>query len=277
MDAKTVISRLAPTPSGYLHLGNALNFLLTWEFVRRHGGKLILRIDDGDSTRSRPQYVEDIFHTLEWLGLDWDLGPSGPDDFYANHSQHAQAEKYFAAIASLARTYNCGCSRKSIRKTFGDTIYGGSCRDKGMPFVKGRTAKRLIVDRPVREAGSTIDLALTMGDFVLWTKDNTPAYQLVSLVEDETNRVTHIFRGEDLYSSTLAQRYLAEELGYDHFLRAHTYHHELIHDADGRKLSKSAGAASLKDIRESGADASYVLELLAPYLAQFRHTISGLS
>lgn len=273
MAQKTVISRLAPTPSGYLHLGNALNFIITSEFVRQRDGKLILRIDDGDSTRSRPQYVEDIFRTLEWLGLTWDIGPNGPDDFYANYSQYTQSEKYFAAIAPLERTYSCTCSRKIIRKTFGSTIYRGSCRNKRIPFVKGQTAKRIIVDRPVRDAGVAFDLAHAMGDFVLWTRDNTPAYQLVSLVEDETHAVTHIFRGEDLHTSTLAQKYLAEEFGYEQFLHAHVYHHELIYGPDAIKLTKSAGAASLKDIRESGADKSYVFDLLRPYLIRFRGNI----
>lgn len=270
MVLQTVISRLAPTPSGYLHLGNALNFLITWEFVRRHNGKLILRIDDCDNTRTRPHFVEDIFRTLEWLGLDWDIGPTGPDDFYARYSQKKQSGKYFAAVASLARTYNCSCSRKIIYKTFGSPVYGGSCRDKMIPFIQGQTAKRLIVDKPVIADGAEFDLARTMGDFVLWTRDDTPAYQLVSLVEDETHGVTHIFRGEDLHTSTLAQKYLAEELGYASFLLAQVFHHELIYDPAGTKLTKSAGSASLKEIRESGIDKSYVLELLHPYLKRFR-------
>jgi len=184
-----VISRLAPTPSGYLHLGNALNFLITWHFVRRRQGTLILRIDDADSTRTRPQYIEDIFRTLEWLGLDWDLGPSGPDDFQARYSQRAQKEKYWQAIGELARAYNCDCSRKTIRAKFGSTAYGGSCRNRELPFVPGTTARRIVVDRPLPENGRPVDLGQTVGDFVLWTRDDTPAYQLVSLVEDESHQV----------------------------------------------------------------------------------------
>ena len=82
MEKLVVVSRIAPTPSGFLHLGNAFNFLLTSKFVRARKGTLILRIDDADSTRSRPEYIEDIFRSLEWLGIEWDRGPSGPDDFY---------------------------------------------------------------------------------------------------------------------------------------------------------------------------------------------------
>lgn len=261
-----VISRLAPTPSGFLHLGNALNFLITREFVRRHRGKLILRIDDADSTRARPQYVEDIFRTLEWLGIDWDIGPSGPDDFYARYSQCAQREKYLAAIEGQDRVYNCDCSRKTLRKTFGSTVYGGSCRNRGLQFVKGRTARRIIVDRPMHANGGDVDLQRAIGDFVLWTRDDTPAYQLVSLVEDETRNVTHIFRGEDLLTSTCAQRYLAEELGYATFLQAEVVHHELIYDSGGNKLAKSKGATSLAALRASGVDRDTVLAMLRPCL-----------
>ncbi len=277
MTLPAVISRLAPTPSGYLHLGNALNFLVTWEFVRKHNGRLILRIDDADSTRARPEYVEDVFRTLEWLGIDWDLGPSGPDDFARHYSQSAQTEKYFAAIEGLERVYSCGCSRKEIRKSFGSTIYGGSCRERRLPFVRGRTAKRIIVDRSARDSCESFDLGRMMGDFVLWTRDDTPAYQLVSLVEDEAHGVTHIFRGEDLLSSTHAQKYLAEELGCPSFLRARVFHHELLYDTAGCKLAKSAGAASLKELRESGQGIEAVLDMLRPHLERAREEFSGSS
>ena len=79
-------SRIAPTPSGFLHLGNALNFIFTWLVVRKNQGKLHLRIDDIDALRFRPEYLQDIFYALEWLGLDWDSGPSGPEDFLSHHS-----------------------------------------------------------------------------------------------------------------------------------------------------------------------------------------------
>jgi glutamyl/glutaminyl-tRNA synthetase len=264
-----VISRLAPTPSGYLHLGNALNLLITWHFVRSHQGKLILRIDDADSTRTRPQYVEDIFKTLEWLGIDWDMGPSGPDDFFAHHSQRARKEKYWAAIEGLSRVYNCDCSRKLIRQTFGSTVYGGSCRGKHLPFAKGRTAKRIMVNRPPSANTMACDLGRTMGDFVIWTRDDTAAYQLVSLVEDEGHHVTHIFRGEDLLTSTCAQKYLAEELGCTRFLQAEIMHHELIRDARGVKLAKSQGSTSLTALRQAGLGRDTVVKMLRPYLERF--------
>lgn len=264
-----VISRLAPTPSGYLHLGNALNFLITWHFVRMRQGKLILRIDDADSTRTRPQYIEDIFRTLEWLSLDWDDGPSGPDDFQARYSQRAQREKYWAAIVNLDRAYNCDCSRRTIRAKFGSTVYGGSCRNRKLPFIAGKTARRIVVDRPLLENGRPVDLGQTIGDFVLWTRDDTPAYQLVSLVEDESHQVTHIFRGEDLLTSTRAQKYLAQELGFSRFLQVEVMHHQLIMDSQGSKLAKSQGSTSLTALRQAGIDKCTVIEMLHPYLARF--------
>ena len=273
MSEQQVISRIAPTPSGSLHLGNALNFLITWEYVRHHRGRLLLRIDDGDATRSRPQFIEDIFRTLEWLGIDWDDGPGGPGDFHARFSQTAKKEHYFSVIRGLQRAYNCDCSRKLICKTFGSPIYGGSCREKQQSFRRKQTAIRLIVDRSIEEGGASHDLASLMGDFVLWTRDDTPAYQLVSLVEDVSWGITHIFRGEDLYTSTLAQKYLARELGYTGFLGAMFHHHPLLYGPDGSKLAKSAGASSLKVIRESGRHADFILRRLDPYLHTLRQRL----
>jgi glutamyl-tRNA synthetase len=113
------------------------------------------------------------------------------------------------------------------------------------------------------------DLGRTMGDFVIWTRDDTPAYQLVSLVEDESHHVTHIFRGEDLLTSTCAQKYLAEELGCTSFLQAEIMHHELIRDARGVKLAKSQGSTSLTALRQAGLGRDTVVEMLRPYLERF--------
>ncbi|MFV0439076.1 MAG: glutamate--tRNA ligase family protein [Desulfopila sp.] len=271
MNEENVVSRIAPTPSGYLHLGNALNCMITWEFVRKHKGRLVLRIDDADATRARKAFVEDIFRSLDWLGIDWDIGPSGVDDFYAHYSQNRKKEKYFAVMEQIERTYSCECSRKAIRQAFGDGVYGGSCRYRQIPFVRGRTARRLIVDRPIEAYGAAVDLGPVMGDFVLWTRDDTPAYQLVSLVEDEEAAITHIFRGMDLTSSTVAQLYLARELGYSEFPRARVFHHELLYGPDGKKLAKSRGATSIKDIRESGKGRQYVDDILRLYLERLDH------
>src|SRR5580704_15637290 len=94
-------SRIAPTPSGYLHIGNALNFVMTWLWVRKEGGQLRLRIDDSDTTRSKPEFIEDIFRTLDWLGMDWDEGPQTPDEQQRIYSQALRAERYAEVTRTL--------------------------------------------------------------------------------------------------------------------------------------------------------------------------------
>ena len=112
---ESIVSRLAPTPSGYLHLGNAFSFILTWLLVRRLGGKLHLRIDDLDAPRLNQDCLEDIFIQLEWLGLDYDNGPQGPDDHLRRFSQSLRLEEYMSALEEIRESgmlYACSCSRK---------------------------------------------------------------------------------------------------------------------------------------------------------------------
>ena len=131
------ISRLAPTPSGYLHFGNAFNFLLTYLLINFHDGVLYLRIDDLDGPRVDPKSVEDIFIQLEWLGIDYHFGPSGPDDFYSNFSQQLRKDSYFNAIEILQKegALVCmKCSRSKIRNSSSSKIYPRTCRNKESKF-----------------------------------------------------------------------------------------------------------------------------------------------
>jgi len=250
--SKTIRSRLAPTPSGYLHIGNAVNFLITWLLVRTAGGVLRLRIDDADSTRSRPEFVEDIFAQLDWLGIGWDEGPGGPDDFYHRHSQLLKIERYRVLLEELcgsAHLFACGCSRSEI----GGGLYPGTCRASQLAPLPGQ-AVRIHVPEPteVRVNGAVVPLCRTMGDFVLWRKDGQPAYQLASLADDIDERINLIVRGEDLLESTAAQLFLAERLGAGNFLTTTFRHHALVTGGTGGKLSKSDNALSLKAMREKG-------------------------
>ena len=120
-------SRFAPTPSGYLHIGNGFNFVLTWLHARTRGGNILLRIDDLDKGRVRPEYVEDVFRTLDWLGLDWDEGPFGPSDLERKWSQHLRLDRYRSAIDELAFreiAFACALSRVQIIQSGG---YPGVC------------------------------------------------------------------------------------------------------------------------------------------------------
>lgn len=265
------VSRLAPTPSGFLHLGNAVNFLITWAIVRSLKGVLHLRIDDMDGIRFRDDVLEDIFACLDWLGLDWDEGPSGPEAFHSGFSLQSRKADYRGQLKSLeekGQVFACGCSRAEIRKRSADGLYPGTCRAAGISFVPGRHALRLRVADEARIDihGRQIDLGRTFGDFVVWRKDDQPSYHLASLLEDEAAGMTLIVRGEDLLPSTAAQLYLARCFGFTAFPSALFLHHGLIMGTDGEKLSKSRGAYALKDIRESGQGPEGAVKTAAAFL-----------
>lgn len=253
---KIIRSRLAPTPSGYLHLGNAVNFIRTWLLVRKLGGRLKLRIDDLDCDRCRPEYIEDIFRQLDWLGLDWDEGPAGPDDFVRRHSQRLRLDRYREELENLlvrAPVFACTCSRKQIREHSTTGLYPGTCRGE-RPRPAAPHALRVAVEPGtlVRVDNREVELAQVMGDFLIWRRDGLPAYQLASLVDDLDDRTNLIVRGQDLLASTAAQIFLAEKLGKTEFSRVAFHHHPLLSGVDGRKLSKSDDALSLTALRSQG-------------------------
>lgn len=255
-------TRLAPTPSGLLHPGNALSFIITWCLCRAAGGRLLLRIDDLDAARRRPEYLEDIFRTLDWLGLDYDEGPAGVEDFLQRHSQHTRLDLYHAALDRLraaGHLYACPCSRRQIGERSPDGRYPNTCRERGLPFDAPRTAWRVRVPegtqvsfREWRSGTRSYPLAGEMGDFVVRRKNGLPAYQLASLVDDLHYEINFIVRGADLLASTAAQQFLAAGLDARPFREALFWHHPLLTGPDGEKLSKSKGAGSLQEWREAG-------------------------
>lgn len=232
-------ARFAPTPSGFLHFGNLLNFTLTWLHVRTHGGVLALRIDDLDAPRARPEYVQDIFDTLTWLGFDWDEGPRSPAEVQQTFSQTLKTEEYRAFLKKFS-TYPCTCSRQDIRARTREH-YDGFCRERRLGLVGDALQWRWRSPVP-----ST--------DVVLWRKGDLPAYHLVSLYEDLRFQTNLLVRGEDLLESSLVQRALATSLGAEGatFTSAKFIHHALLTDANGEKLSKSQGAHALVEWRRPG-------------------------
>ncbi len=260
-------SRIAPTPSGLLHLGNAVNFILTWLMVRKAGGTLRLRIDDADCLRAKPEYLEDIFLQLDWLKITWDEGPAGPDDFRCRFSQQLRQERYRAFMDELGRRgylYPCGCSRSKIRKFAVDGVYPGFCRDRSGAPVPGEAQRVRVPEGSVfRVEGQEVALCQAMGDFVLWRKEDLPAYQLVSLVDDLDDRINLIVRGQDLLPSTAAQLFLAGLHGDNSFAETSFLHHPLVLGEDGRKLSKSDNALSLAALREGGGSRALVYQAVA--------------
>ena len=258
--SQTVTSRLAPTPSGYLHLGNAFNFLLTALLVDWQAGHLHLRIDDLDGPRVERSAVEDIFVQLEWLGIDYNSGPSGPDELFKQYSQHTRKERYYETLEILRKSghlFACECSRSKIRQLSNSGNYPGTCRGKDLDLMDENLSWRVHVPdqtyvnfKTITDTCEKINVAQAMGDFIVKRKDGIPAYQLASVVDDLELGVNLVVRGQDLWASTAAQLFLAQCLNDQNFPATRFVHHRLITDNSGAKLSKSAGALSLKVLRE---------------------------
>jgi len=255
--------RLAPTPSGFLHIGNALNFTLNWLVARLNKGSIVLRIDDLDGERKRLEYIADIFESLHWLGLDWDEGPgllpntTDPVlDFEENWSQNLRLPLYFEALERLKGQnllFPCQKSRRDLLPF--DGKYPQEFRYQNISLNDADVAWRIRTPANIEP-----------NDFVVRRRDGIPAYQIASLVDDLHFGITHAIRGEDLAASTEAQRFLAECLEADKFLRIRFLHHPLVLGDDGEKLSKSAGASALKVMRENGDEPRRVFEKVGEML-----------
>ncbi len=273
-----LVTRLAPTPSGYLHIGNGLSFVLTWVLARTHGGKVLLRIDDLDRQRYRPAYVEDIFRTIDWLGLDFDLGPSGPDEFEAKYSQQHRLElyrRYLNQLKQAGAIYACACSRKRVRANAVEGfLYDGHCRDLAYSLDSEDVAWRVSIPKKAQveivdwkqSEPILLNISSGIGDFVIRKKDQFPAYQLTSLVDDCHWNINFVVRGEDLLWSSATQLWLAQQLSLERFQRSLFWHHDLLVDAKGEKLAKSKGAAALKTWRENGQTPQQIYRLAAEML-----------
>jgi glutamyl-tRNA synthetase len=260
-------TRLAPTPSGFLHAGNALNFLLTHQIARRTGASLRLRIDDLDAERERQVYVQDIFDSLAWLGIHPDVGPRDAVDLRLHGSQQLRIPRYRSLADALRaddQVYACRCSRqqRSVLQATGQATC--PCRTAGFDLDDERLAWRVRI--PEDEEVTVHDLfgpSRSERPFA-WLPDpvvlqrspdgrpRRPAYQLASLADDVDQGITFIVRGQDLFPSTLVQLYLARVLGLAAFAGVRFAHHPLLLDATGAKLSKSEGATSLRAMRLAG-------------------------
>jgi glutamyl/glutaminyl-tRNA synthetase len=172
-----LVGRLAPTPSGYLHLGNAVNFVLTWLLVRRAGGTLHLRIDDLDRARLRQPYLTNIFRVIDWLGIDYDYGPSGPDDFLRHYSQLLHLPEYNRVLRRLAQQPGLVYATRRSRTSPAEPV----------PLGVPGAAWRVRVPPTVHITGlgaQVVPLAELMPDFVVRKKDGVAAYQVASVVDD---------------------------------------------------------------------------------------------
>ena len=259
-----MISRIAPTPSGYLHMGNAYNFLLTWLYIRHHGGVLWLRLDDLDFRRCRPKYIEGIFRDLEWLGLEWNKGPTSVRDA-TQHSQHNRMNRYNEILSILEDhelTFGCSCSRKQILARSPDGRYPMTCRDKAPLGDK--------IWRFSFEKVNTLNI-LGMGEchpkksvVVLRNREGFPSYQLACVVDDHDYGVNLIVRGADLYGSSVIQEILRSYLGFRRDILH--IHHPLIMNSQGKKLSKSIASSPIAELRAAGESVGRIYSDFARWL-----------
>ena len=268
MGAGAVVGRLAPTPSGYLHLGNAVNFVLTWLLTRRAGGRLHLRIDDLDRARLRRPYLDNIFRIIDWLGLDYDHGPSGPDDFLRHHSQLLYLPDYNRVLRRLSQQSGLVYASRRSRT--------GSEAETDVPLHTSGAAWRARVPTGVKsrfldggQGAVDVPLGALMPDFVIRKKDGVAAYQVASIADDLRLGTTLIVRGLDLLPSTAAQLWLAGQLSETadfNAQRIQFYHHALLTDAAGQKLSKSAQKPLETGILTQAGSPQYVYAAVARLL-----------
>ncbi|MCB9893896.1 MAG: tRNA glutamyl-Q(34) synthetase GluQRS [Planctomycetes bacterium] len=275
-----VVGRLAPTPSGYLHLGNARSFLLAWLWARREHGRVVMRIEDIDRPRCKPELREAALAELEWLGLDWDAGPHAgdpPGDF----DQHTRIKEYrghLQRLASAGLAYPCTCSRRDVEEAasapHGDEgpVYPGTCRGRWDSFEQAKAESSITPAWRFKWEGPPVqfhdevqgDVAIApsrLGDFVLWRRDDLPSYQLAVTVDDAVQGITQVLRGHDLTSSTARQLALYGALGLT--APKHWAHVPFVQDSQGRRMAKRDGDLALAYLRETGVDPARVIGLLA--------------
>ena len=299
MSTSPLIGRLAPSPTGAQHVGNARTYLIAWLSLRSRGGRVILRMEDIDSPRVKPWAAQQVIDDLRWLGLDWDEGPDigGPQ---APYTQTERVAKYEAALSEmrtvpfcsakerslreqngvvsppLSRVYPCTCTRTDIADAASaphlgqeGPIYPGTCSRRTAADAESLTSEfawRFRVSDRVHEiddlcAGQVkCNLATELGDFVVGKKDGTPAYQLAVVVDDHAMRVTEVCRGADLLPSAFRQLELYETFGWS---APQFLHVPLVIGPDGRRLAKRHGDTRISVLREQGIPPERLLGLLA--------------
>jgi len=266
-------TRLAPTPSGFLHLGNVLSFALTAYIARKNGAQILLRIDDLDRLRVNKEYVQDIFDTLNFMEIPWDEGPRDIKEYETMYSQLHRMDLYIEAMARLQHDeflYACYCSRKQLSMIAEDNNDTCDCQQLKLPLSNNNINWRLMTDENTQIEvkdyfGKNIKTTLPndVHNVIIKKKDGYPSYQLASVVDDIFYEVDLVVRGADLWSSTIVQHQIAAALGKSYFNNITFYHHPLLMEGPDKKLSKSAGSTSVRYLRQNGKSASDIYSLIA--------------
>jgi glutamyl/glutaminyl-tRNA synthetase len=289
--------RLAPSPTGLLHLGHARTFWTAAQRSAQHGGQLILRNEDLDRQRCKPEFARAMFEDLHWLGIQWVEGPDcgGPFGPYSQSERRAYYLSAWETLRDRGLIYPCTCSRKDVAQAASapndsddEPVYPGRCRPAGRTgsggLRHGGTAEAGVatcaeaVAADFEAASPPLDLkganwrfrvpdgeeiqftdlhlgpqritaGRDFGDFIVWRRDDVPAYQLAVVVDDAAMQITEVVRGADLLKSTARQILLFHALG---FPTPVCYHCDLVRDEAGVRLAKRHDALSIRHLRESG-------------------------
>ena len=284
MDAVSTIKqvpyrgRLAPSPTGLLHIGHACSFWTAYQRALVHRGTLVLRNEDLDPQRSKAEFAQAMIEDLRWLGVHWHEGPDigGP---FAPYDQSRRRQLYLDAWRKLRDggfIYPCTCSRKDLATSAAapnegddEPLYSGRCREKLHEAIRyqeprGVNWRFLVPDgetisfNDLRQGAQRFVAGRDFGDFVLWRRDDVPAYQLAVVADDAAMQVTEVVRGADLLKSTARQLLLIRALE----LPVPAYYHcDLLRDDSGKRLAKRHDALSLRTLRQQGHTPQDVLEL----------------
>ena len=286
--------RLAPSPTGYLHLGHARTFWIAHQRAHVQSGALVLRNEDLDPGRSKSAFVSAMFEDLRWLGLEWQEGPDrgGPFGPYAQSQRRSFYLDAFEKLRASGCVYPCVCSRQDVLRALqaphageDEPIYPGTCRPEASSKLKAEGCR--LADGAAQLATFNLQPSTRLnwrfrvpdgeiisfhdghyglqsfiagkdfGDFVVWRHDDLPSYQLAVVVDDAAMRITEVVRGEDLLRSTARQLLLYRALGLE---PPAFYHCPLLTDASGARLAKRHDALSLRALRANGADPSKLRE-----------------
>lgn len=273
-------SRFAPSPTGYLHIGNARTAILNWLFARHTGGKFILRIEDTDRERSLPEYEREIIDNLHWLGVEWDEGPESGGDYgpYRQSERFDIYREYVKELLKEGRAFECWCTEEELREERQKALsegrppgYSGKCRritgtlrrrymvENRKPAIRFRVDPQLIHFND-RVRGEVVFDSGNFGDFVILRSDGTAAYNFAVVIDDALMKITHIIRGDDHISNTPRQILLYKAMNLNQPEFAHI---PMILGKDRQRLSKRHGAVSVNYYKEEG----YLPEAMVNYLS----------
>lgn len=264
----SVITRFPPSPTGFMHIGNARTALFNYLYARHTGGKFVVRIEDTDRARHSEEAVQVIFNALEWLGLDFD---NEPESQYANRDRHVEIAH---ELLKAGKAYKCYCSteelaemRETAKAEGRATAYDNRWRDRNESEAPEGIEPVIRIKAPL-EGESIVDDAVQgkvtvdnkqLDDFIILRSDGVPTYMLAVVVDDHDMDVTHVIRGDDHLNNTFRQNIIYDAMGWDKPVYAHC---PLIHGTDGSKFSKRHGSVSIEDYKNMG----FLPEALCNYL-----------